>query len=135
MNRFDQFLKVAAILVLVVGCKNAPSKTNKTDSLALRKSIPESPQLAPEAAIAKMHVEDGFTVRLVAAEPLIAAPVALSFDEKGRIWVVEMQDYMPDTAGTGEDAPGGKVVILTDKNGDGVMDSSQLFLDSLVLPR
>jgi mono/diheme cytochrome c family protein len=82
-----------------------------------------------------MHVEKGFAVKLVAAEPLIAAPVALSFDEKGRIWVVEMMDYMPDTAGTGEDAPSGKVVILSDSNGDGLMDSSQVFLDSLVLPR
>ncbi|HTI93997.1 MAG TPA: c-type cytochrome [Puia sp.] len=94
-----------------------------------------SPPLAADSAILKMHVDSGFTIRLVAAEPLIAAPVALSFDEKGRIWVVEMMDYMPDTAGTGEDAPTGKVVILSDKNGDGQMDDSKIFLDSLVLPR
>jgi len=124
-----------ALALLSAACHNTPSKTNKTDSLALRKSIPESPALAPDSAIAKMHVENGFTVKLVAAEPLVAAPVALSFDAKGRIWVVEMMDYMPDAAGTGEDAPTGKVVILSDKNGDGLMDSSQIFLDSLVLPR
>ena len=94
-----------------------------------------SPTLTADSAILKMHVDSGFTIKLVAAEPLIAAPVALSFDEKGRIWVVEMMDYMPDTAGTGEDAPTGKVVVLSDKNGDGVMDDSKIFLDSLVLPR
>jgi mono/diheme cytochrome c family protein len=94
-----------------------------------------SPPLTADSAILKMHVDSGFTIKLVAAEPLIAAPVALSFDEKGRIWVVEMMDYMPDTAGTGEDAPTGKVVILSDKNGDGVMDDSKIFLDSLILPR
>ncbi|MES1249967.1 MAG: c-type cytochrome [Chitinophaga rupis] len=95
----------------------------------------EAPVLPPDSAITKMHVEEGFAVQLVASEPLIAAPVALSFDEKGRIWVVEMMDYMPDTAGKGEELPTGKVVILSDRNGDGIMDDSQVFLDSLVLPR
>ena len=94
-----------------------------------------TPALTADSAILKMHIDSGFTIKLVAAEPLIAAPVALSFDEKGRIWVVEMMDYMPDTAGTGEEAPTGKVVILSDKNHDGVMDDSKIFLDSLVLPR
>jgi mono/diheme cytochrome c family protein/glucose/arabinose dehydrogenase len=120
---------------LLAGCQNPTTKTNKPDSLALRKSLHEMPALGATEAIAKMHLEDGFQVKLVAAEPLIAAPVALSFDEKGRIWVVEMQDYMPDTLGTNENAPTGKVVILSDKNGDGIMDDSQVFLDSLVLPR
>ncbi len=103
--------------------------------MAIRKSIEDVPVLEPDDAIKKMHIEDGFEVKLVAAEPLIAAPVAMSFDKKGRLWVVDMMDYMPDTSGTGEDAPTGKVVILTDVNNDGVMDSSKIFLDSLVLPR
>ena len=120
---------------LFQSCKNPAPKKNAADSLAIRKAIAEAPALPADAAIAKMHVEPGFKVALVAAEPLVTAPVALTFDEKGRIWAVEMMDYMPDTAGTGEDAPTGKVVILSDKNGDGLMDDSRIFLDSLVLPR
>ena len=42
---------------------------------------------------------------------------------------------MPDSIGTGEDLPVGKIVILTDRNGDGKMDERKIFLDSLVLPR
>lgn len=68
------------------------------DSIAIRKSIAEAPQLSPEESIKKMHVENGFDVKLVASEPLVVAPVAISFDNKGPIWVVEMQDYMPDTS-------------------------------------
>lgn len=117
------------------GCKGAADKGAKPDSLAIRRSIAETPVIDPNEAIKKMHIADGFAVKLVAAEPLITAPVAMTFDDKGRIWVVTMQDYMPDTVGTGEDVPGGKVVILSDKNGDGVMDDSKVFLDSLVLPR
>ena len=122
-------------IILLQSCKNNAQKEPAADSLSIRRSIAEAPPLAPDSAIAKMHVEPGFEVRLVAAEPLVTAPVALSFDEQGRIWAVEMMDYMPDTAGTGEDAPTGKVVILSDKNGDGIMDNSRIFLDSLVLPR
>src|SRR4051812_32005247 len=82
---------------LFQSCKNPAPKKNAADSLAIRKAIAEAPPLPADSAIAKMHVEPGFKVTLVAAEPLVTAPVALSFDEKGRIWAVEMMDYMPDT--------------------------------------
>lgn len=82
-----------------------------------------------------MQIEKGLRVHIVATEPLLNTPVALSFDDKGRIWVVEMENYMPDSIGTGEDLPVGKIVILTDRNGDGKMDQRKIFLDSLVLPR
>ncbi|MFA4869040.1 MAG: c-type cytochrome [Pedobacter sp.] len=91
--------------------------------------------ISAEASIKLMKVEDGFEVKLVAAEPLISAPVASVFDPKGRLWVVEMVGYMPDVQGKGEDIPNGKIVILEDKNGDGKMDTRKIFLDSLILPR
>jgi len=131
MNR----LIVISTLILLAACHNHSTPDKRTDSLALRNSIPESRVLTADSAITKMHVQPGYSVQLVAAEPLVAAPVALSFDEKGRIWAVEMMDYMPDTAGTGEDAPSGRIVILSDTNADGRMDRNKVFLDSLVLPR
>ena len=139
MKRIVPFMKYAvacyALVACAGSCKNTTGENTHPDSLAIRKSIAEAPQLTPQESIKKMHIEDGFTVKLVAAEPLIAAPVAMTWDKQGRIWAVDMQDYMPDTVGTGEDQPIGKVVILTDTNGDGVMDKSKVFLDSLVLPR
>lgn len=94
-----------------------------------------SPVVSAKDAISKMEVEDGFKVELVASEPLLDAPVTMTFDDKGRIWVVEMESFMLDTAGTGEDQPTGKVSILEDKDGDGVYEDKKVFLDSLVLPR
>jgi len=94
-----------------------------------------SPVVSPAESIGKMQVEEGFEVQLVAAEPLVTTPVALNFDAQGRMWVVEMEGYMPDTIGTGEDIPNGKIVILEDKNKDGVADDRKVFLNSLVLPR
>ncbi len=91
--------------------------------------------LSPQASIKAMEVEDGFEVELVASEPLVVAPVAMTFDNQGRIWLAEMEGYMPDTLGTGEDEPVGRIVILTDEDGDGRMDDRNIFLDSLVMPR
>jgi mono/diheme cytochrome c family protein len=87
------------------------------------------------ASLDNMRVEEGFEVKLVAAEPLISAPVAMTFDNRSRIWALEMNGYMPDTLGTGEDTPSGKVVILEDEDEDGEFDTRKVFLDSLHLPR
>lgn len=130
---------IVAISVLLwitgLGCKQSEKKTGGTDSSTIKKNLSPSLVLTTEESIKKMVLEDGFAIKLVAAEPLITAPVAMSFDTDGRIWVVQMNDYMPDTVGTGEEKPTGKVVILSDNNGDGLMDERKIFLDSLVLPR
>ena len=94
-----------------------------------------SPVLSPRESLRRMQVEEGFEVKLVASEPLVDTPVALTFDARGRIWVVEMHGYMQDTLGAGEDLPNGKIVILEDTDHDGVADRRTVFLDSLVLPR
>lgn len=105
------------------------------DSLAIRGMFASSRPLSPEESLEKMVIEEAFDIELVAAEPLVISPVAMTFDYSGRMWVVEMTGYMPDTVGTGEDKPSGKVVILEDRDRDGLVDVRKVFLDSLVLPR
>ncbi|HVG17018.1 MAG TPA: c-type cytochrome [Chitinophagaceae bacterium] len=124
-------------LIWLVGTAsiNEASPVSGNDFISVRDSTNPSPVYTPSESIAKMHLEEGFEVKLVASEPMVTAPVALSFDKDGRMWVVQMNDYMPDTLGTGEDKPTGKIVILSDKDNDGVMDERKVFLDSLVLPR
>ncbi|MDQ6813364.1 MAG: dehydrogenase, partial [Bacteroidota bacterium] len=131
------YILPAILIIAGFAIIQAPQGDSSKSNLAINgpKKPTSSPVLSGEDGITKMHVEDGFAVKLVAAEPLTTAPVALNFDEKGRMWVVEMEDYMPDTVGTGEDQPLGKVVVLSDKNGDGVMDERKIVIDSLVLPR
>ncbi|WP_162052956.1 DUF7133 domain-containing protein [Pontibacter pamirensis] len=136
-------------LLLVMTCFLMYCQSSKTKNTQQAVATPEegskpeaamftldsSPVLSPEASLNLMQVADGFEVKIVAAEPLVTAPVALTFDNEGRIWVVEMEGYMPDTVGTGEDIPSGKIAILEDTNKDGVADKRTVFLDSLVLPR
>ncbi len=131
-----QVILVICILQLFA-CKSDKQKDkhSNVDTIAIRRSIASAPVLTPQESIKKMQLEDGFEVKLVAAEPLVNSPVALKFDERGRIWVCEMTNYMPDTIGTGEEKPTGKIVILEDSNRDGVMDTRKIFMDGLILPR
>lgn len=104
--------------------------------ISCQNKTPDAPPvLSPNEALSDFQLPDGFTAELVAAEPLVEAPVALAFDENADCWVVEMRSYMPDENGLGEDAPTGRIKILRDTNRDGTMDQAVLFLDSLVLPR
>src|SRR3954469_7086413 len=94
-----------------------------------------APVLTPEQERKSFQIADGFRAELVACEPMVQDPVAMTFDERGRLWVVEMRGFMPDVEGHGEEEPVGRVSVLEDTDGDGRMDRSHVFLDGLVLPR
>lgn len=89
----------------------------------------------PIISLDEYHIEDGFELQVAASEPFIEAPVTLDFDNKGRMWVVEMKGYMQNLEGTGDHTPNGTISILEDLDDDGITDHSKIFLDSLVLPR
>lgn len=60
---------------------------------------PASPEgLSPEDSVRRMKVADGCRVKLVAAEPLIRQPVTMTFDDRGRLWVIQYLQY-PTPAG------------------------------------
>ena len=86
------------------------------------------PPFAPDQALSTFHLPEGFRIELVAAEPLIADPVAMDIDEFGRIFVAEMPGYPLDVGGTG------RIKLLHDTDGDGQPDMSILFADGLRLP-
>ena len=70
-------------------------------ALMLSSSLPAQilgQPLSPEVALSRMQPADGLTIQLVAAEPLIRQPVTISFDSRGRLWVVQYLQY-PTPAG------------------------------------
>lgn len=95
-----------------------------------RQTSPPGPALSPKESLAKMTVPDGFRVELVAAEPDLVNPVAMAFDERGRIWVTESFEYPRREPGPGRD----RIKILEDTNGDGTMDSVKIFAEGLNIP-
>lgn len=103
-----------------------------------------SPQELPKA----LEVHPEFNLSLVASEPLINKPMNIDWDEKGRLWVVETPEYpnglrqsnveaWKDSGaikpGQYERKPLDCVSILSDTNGDGVMDKKTVFADEIEL--
>jgi putative membrane-bound dehydrogenase-like protein len=86
----------------------------------------DKPVPTKEAA-ARMTLPEGFRATLFAGEPDVVQPIAMTFDDRGRLWVVECLSYPKWRAdGTGSD----RVVILEDTDGDGIHDKRTVFLDN-----
>jgi putative membrane-bound dehydrogenase-like protein len=83
--------------------------------------------LSPAEEHATFHLAADLSIELVAAEPDVLDPVAVVWDEHGRMYVVEMGDYP-----TGP--PGGRIKLLEDRNGDGRIDHTHVFADKLSFP-
>lgn len=103
--------------------------------------FPTTPPVGPKDAAKSFHLLDGFTMQLIAAEPLVTDPVAITYDEDGRAYVCEMNDYPYTDKSTHKpsqenptDLPLGKVRLLTDTDGDGVFDKATVFASDLSWP-
>lgn len=130
--RTSLLLLMASVLppALAINEKNAgPEK------IELKFKLPPPTPLSWEEELRTFKIEKGFRVELVASEPLIESPIAVSFDDQGRLYVVEMRGYMHDLNGAGETEPTGRISLLEDTDGDGRMDKATPFLDKLVMPR
>jgi putative membrane-bound dehydrogenase-like protein len=86
------------------------------------------PPFSPQEALRTFRLPEGFRIELVASEPDVINPVALSFDEEGRMFVVEMPDYPVSQK------PLGKIKVLEDRDGDGRFETSTVFADHLHFP-
>jgi putative membrane-bound dehydrogenase-like protein len=78
--------------------------------------------------------DDSLRIELAAAEPEVVDPVAIRFDEDGRMWVAEMRDYPlgpPKSKEGGGGEPLSKIRVLTDRDGDGRFETATTFADKL----
>ncbi len=89
-----------------------------------------NPARTPAEAIKAMTVPPGFQVELVASEPDIVNPVAMTFDERGRVWITESLEYPRRQAGPGRD----RVKVIEDTDGDGKADRFSVFTQGLNIP-
>lgn len=84
--------------------------------------------LDTDEALETFELDERFSVEVFAAEPHVMDPTSMVFDEKGDIYVVEMPDYPFKP----EEGPGrGKIKKLFDRDGDGRIDDSVVFADSI----
>lgn len=113
MTRLTARAALTAALGILTGCADEP-----------RYPGPRS----PEAAASGFQISDKFEVEIFAAEPYVADPVSMAFDESGRAFVVEMHDY-PDPPPEGQGRS--RIRMLEDTDWDGRVDTSYVFAEGL----
>src|SRR5262249_22712372 len=96
-------LVVAAVVLAGYSRQRSPPRDQWPPPL--QKSSSESPPLSPAEALKTFYLPPGYSIELVASEPLVHDPVAIDWDPDGRLWVVEMSGYMRDISGTNERDP------------------------------
>ncbi len=75
----------------------------------------------------------GFSVHLFASEPDIGKPIAMDWDERGRLWIIETSDY-PNTVSGQPDGGDDRILICEDTDGDGKADAFKVFAEGLATP-
>src|SRR5436305_11292520 len=109
---------------LVIGC----SLVNGRCSFAAEVAGPLSPADAQSAFVL---ADSSLRIELAAAEPEVIDPVAVRFDEDGRMWVVEMRDYPLGNPNKGGE-PLSRIRVLEDKDNDGIFETATTFADKLL---
>jgi putative membrane-bound dehydrogenase-like protein len=94
-----------------------------TASLASAKDAP----VPKDQAAARMKLPEGFHATLVAGEPDVTKPIAMTTDDRGRLWVVEGHSY-PHWRTDGSEGRD-RILIFEDSKGTGHFDSCTVFWD------
>ncbi len=112
----------ALLFALTLGAAPFPEPTNNQ---------PETiPLLKPADALKALHVPEGFRATLFAAEPDVRQPIALCWDERGRLWVAENYTYS-DGKERFDLKLRDRIVIFEDTDHDGRFDKRTVFSDDV----
>jgi putative membrane-bound dehydrogenase-like protein len=139
-NRFARFLIAPALLLgLISGTEGQVTEFDfpiyKNQPLGRQVSGQHAPATTPalpaEEAQKRFKLPEGFEIRLFASEPAVAAPLAMDWDDRGRLWVLELYEY-PMGAAKGT-TPRDRIKILEDVDGDGIADKVHVWADGLDL--
>ncbi|MBM1105717.1 ThuA domain-containing protein [Aurantibacter crassamenti] len=103
--------------LLLIGCSQTKEKPPVLTFTGDEPRI-QNP-LSPEDSQKHIQLPEGFEAELFAAEPNIINPIAFTWDERGRLWVVQSQDY---PHGLNNDVGGDRITICEDTNGDSKAD-------------
>ncbi len=143
MKTFRLVLAIALLTGLTTAQAATPDFRSRSYDFPIYKNAPPgrqmtgqhiaagTPALSPDDALKKFVVPEGFEIRLFAAEPMVVNPVTMTWDERGRLWVLELYEY-PLGAKDGE-KPRDRIKILEDTDADGVADKVTVWADGMSL--
>jgi putative heme-binding domain-containing protein len=110
-----------------IACLLIPLIPNSLFAQAGAKTVDPDPEIERKS----FQLADGFEVNLFAGDPLLAKPIQMNFDSKGRLWVASSETYPQIKPG---EKANDKIIILEDKDGDGRADTTTVFADGLLIP-
>lgn len=87
--------------------------------------------LSPSETVAQARLPDGFQLSVVASEPQVQNPIAMTTDERGRIWIAENYSWSGNGAGGFDPKQRDRIVILEDSDGDGSFETRKVFADDV----
>lgn len=121
-----------ALILLPVGlflnaCTSASSKENNNTKLFADSLLTEAQKRLPENAVLGLKTLSGLEVKLMASEPMLINPTNIDVDERGRVWVTEAYNYRFEINKNKSRPEGDRILILEDKDGDGILETSTVF--------
>jgi putative membrane-bound dehydrogenase-like protein len=126
-----QFIRVA-IGLLLFGLALTCSYASGDDFPTPVNTEPSTEQpMAPDEVVRTATVPDGFRLSVFAAEPDVQNPIAITTDERGRLWVAENYTWAGNSLGNYRTDLSDRILILEDTDGDGRHDKRTVFLDRL----
>ena len=130
-------LAISLVLLASVGpfaAQAQPVEAATDQSVATNRNktlIATRPNRDSDGWLASFRIKKGFRLEQVASDALVSAPVAMAFDENGRLFVAEMRDY-PNKQ---QQVPHlGRIRLLEDTDGDGYFDASTVYAENLAWP-
>lgn len=96
-----------------------------------QRNLKDIPNPDPEVERESFIIAEGHEVNLFASDPQFAKPIHMNFDAQGRLWIASSEVYphiKPGQKATD------KIIVLEDKDGDGVAETRHVFVDNLLIP-
>jgi glucose/arabinose dehydrogenase len=100
-------------------------------SALAQRELKDIPPPDPEEERQSFEVAKGFEVNLFAADPLLAKPIQMAWDARGRLWIASSETYPQIKPGQKADD---KILVLEDTDHDGRADKTTVFADGLLIP-
>lgn len=127
LSKLGKLVVALLLSVTAVGCASQAAlqyeeASNGVQTMLLQKA------LTPNETVSRLIVPEGFRVKVFASEPDIRNPIAFSWDERGRLWVLESTNYPHESIGAerGDD----RITICEDTDGDGKADKFTRFAEN-----
>tara|TARA_Y100001934_G_scaffold281653_2_gene392115 strand:- start:2285 stop:5260 length:2976 start_codon:yes stop_codon:yes gene_type:complete len=128
----NQVRNIAILTFALLAACSISAADISDKSAAYGKELPRVKPLSPAESMKAMVLQPGFRIELAASEPQIHDPVAAEFDERGRLYVVQLPQYNSYVIDGFEKT--GSIVLLEDKDDDGHFESSTLFATGMSYP-